>query len=198
MAMQTLAIIILCFIGLCLLIALFIFVFFWGKHTVRDNPNKAAIFIKTGQHLSKPYKGNLIAENKQGFLFSFENDFVMVPRSYEMDYHKGKRLIFIDAKARLIACPFNNDTSLDDNDKGTLIYELVASKIGADGMKALRGKPTMNIIVIAIIAFIIGGAIVGFYNYAQQKQSIPQSAPITSHAPVINSDNFSQNIREIK
>lgn len=152
-----------------LVIGLLAVVFFFGRSTIKDNPNKALVYVKTGRHVGLPMKANLIGKpTKRGCRFNYGNkQMVFVPASYSDNYHKGKRMLFISHIGQLIASPFADDVPLSNDEKNELIYEICESHVGADGMKALKGKLSLNIIMVVVIAFIVGIVAVVGYNYMQ-------------------------------
>jgi len=170
------------FVGL-FVIAAFILTFFYGRSTIKDNPNKALIYVKTGKHIQKPMKGVLANKPSQkGCIYNYKDGKVFVPFTYGDYYINNRRMIFIDHIGQLVASPFGKDIALVSDEKEELIYELVASHIGADSVKALKGKQTMPIIIIAAAAFIIGIIVVFGYNYISE-QTVQQDA--TQQKPAI-------------
>lgn len=168
------------FIIALIVVGLFIIVFFWGRRTIKDNPDKALILILTGKHIDNVFKGELHVRNNKGISFKYNtNKFIFVPNKYEEIYHRNRRLLHLNKAGQLIASPFANEIEISTDEKSTLIYELCASHIGADGMKALKGMASfkLSIIIIAIIAFIIGGIAVYGYNQYQIRQTQQQIQP---------------------
>ena len=175
MSLQTLVLIILWALALILFGSVVFVTFLLGRHTVRNNPKRAYIFVKNGSNVESPHLGILDEKCKRGVYYGYGKNKVMVPSSYEEVYYRNRRLIFINHIGKLIAIPFDKDESLDKEASENLIYELCASHIGADSIRALKGTKTANVIIIAIIAFVLGAIIVfGFTQY--QKATIqPQS-----------------------
>lgn len=178
MTLQTLAQIILISFVTVFTIALVVLTYILGRISVRDNPDKAAIFIKTGHSISKPKKGNKQETTKKGTRYSYGNGkSVIIPASYQEDYYCNARMIFISRRGQLIASPFDKDIVISEAEKETLIEELFNSHFAADGMRALRGKTALNTIVVAIIAFLLGvGVMFGFS--AIQKQQARATQPV--------------------
>jgi len=163
------------FIIVCLA-GLLIIVFVIGKSSVKDNPGEAWVFVKTGTHINKPLKARLSEKGSKGQSFIYNNKIVMTPRTYKELYHRGKRIIFINRAGQIVASPFNDDVTLDDTEKGNLIYEMCASHVGADGMRALKGNQTMNVIIVAVISLIVGAiatyGVISFMDLQKQKANV--------------------------
>ena len=70
-----------------------------------------------------------------------------MPKKYEENYYNNKRLIFLSKIGQLVSSPFQNDIDLAPSEREDLIYELIESHIGSDGMRALKGKSSINIIL---------------------------------------------------
>lgn len=165
MNMQTLLIIVLVFWGLLLISSIFLFVFLMGKRSVRNNPEKGLVFAKVGLHLEPPIKARLAQSSKKGRLYFYANKQIMIPSEYKEVYYKGKLVIFVNKIGQLVASPFDDDVKIDEAEKESLIYDLVSSKIGSQSIQALQGK-SANIIIVAIIAFLIGAlAVYGIFKY---------------------------------
>ena len=175
------------FIGL-LIIGVFVLVFMYGRLTVKDNPNKALIFIKTGKHVSKPIKGYLVGQpSSSGCRYKYDNHDVFVPNKYGDIFYCSKRMLFINRIGQLVPMPFDDDVSMTDNEKAELIYELCASHIGADSIKALKGKQSFNIILVGVIAFVFGILAVVGYSYMSDtlaQQQSPNKPSTTQEKPV--------------
>ena len=170
MTLQLLVLIFLWSFGVLLLCATFLTLYLLGRHSIRDNPNKALVFIKTGKHVSRPVRASLSGKpSKTGSRFKYGKNIVFVPTKYDDYFHCCRRMIFVSHVGQLIASPFGNDVELSSDERNELIYELCESHIGSDAMKAIRGKSATNIIVVAIIAFAIGAIIVfGVTQYQAQ------------------------------
>ena len=70
------------FIGI-LFIAILLLTFLYGRLTVKDNPKKALIFLKTGKHISKPIKGYIVGKSSQrGTRFNYLDKTIFVPHKY--------------------------------------------------------------------------------------------------------------------
>ena len=155
------------FIGL-LFIAILVLTFLYGRLTVKDNAEKALVFLKTGRHIGKPIKGSMVDKpNQVGARFNYLDKSVFVPHKYGDYFYCNKRMIFVNHIGQLIPMPFSDDKSLSNEEKAELIYELCASHIGADSIKALKGKQTMSLLIVGVIAFVVGILVVFGYNYIQ-------------------------------
>ena len=175
---NTLLLIIVWFFIALLFIALLVLTFLYGSFRVRDNPKKALIFVKTGMHISRPIKGCMMGmPNQKGTCFNYLDKTLFVPHEYGDYYHRNKRMLFVNHIGQLVPMPFSDDVTLSGNEKGELIYELCASHIGADSMKALKGKSAMSILVVGIIAFVIGVFVVIGYSYMQDVMDKRQTQP---------------------
>src|SRR3972149_7995663 len=159
--------------------------FILGRISVKDNATEARIFIKTGLHINKPVKGKISAISHNGISFKYNRKgIIFVPTSYKEHFYCGKRILFLSRKGVLIASPFEDDIALSNDERESLIYELCASHIGADGMRALKGKGSISIIIIALVAFIIGvSSVIGFnaFQNATKKQSATQQQSIPAN-----------------
>lgn len=175
------AIICLSVYGLALLIGIFVAVYFLGKQSIKNNPNEAFVFLKTGDSVKKPFKAKLSITSKGGQLFFYYNKkkIVFSPEQYKEIFYCNKRMIFINGQGQIIASPFENDIELSSNEKNDLIYELVSSHIGADGMRALKGNPSASIIIVAIVALAIGAilsfGVIKFIDVQKQNNTIEQT-----------------------
>lgn len=170
MTLQILVQIILWFFGIALLFGVILITFLFGKASIKDKPYQGAVFIKTGLHISKPIKAQRGDISSKGSFFMYgKKGLVLVPKSYKENYYCNRRIIFVSHTGQLIASPFQDDITLSSDEKNDLIYELCASHIGSDGMRAMRGKSQVSIMIIAVIAFIIGvSAILGFNAFQEQ------------------------------
>lgn len=176
MTIQTLVYIIIWFIVSLVLISGYVLIYFYGKWKVKNDFNKAMIFVKNGKEICKPLKGKLAGKTKAGYRYDYKNNTVFVPRDYEEHYYRNHRAIYVNRIGQLIASPFDKDVQLSDNEKNDLIYELTASSIGSDAIKALKGKFSFNVILVAGIAFVIGVAVVFGYQYMQKATTTQQPA----------------------
>lgn len=188
MNLHTLALIILWSLSIILFLGTCITIFIIGRRSIKDNPNEALIFVKTGLHISKPIKAKKTDTSKIGSIFSYGKKIVLIPSSYGEHYHKNKRLIFISREGQLVASPFDTNITLLEDEKENLIYELVSGHIGADAMKALKGSKTINVIIIAVVAFAFGIIAVFSYNYIQSyyASNIPTEPAISEKAKLPN------------
>ena len=186
MELRTLLLIILwLFIGI-LFIAILLLTFLYGRLTVKDNPKKALIFLKTGKHVSKPIKGHMVGKSNQvGIRFNYLDKTVFVPHKYGDYFHCNRRMIFVNHVGQLVPMPFSDDKELSNDEKEELIYELCASHIGADSIKALKGKQTMSILIIGVIAFVLGILAMFGYNYMQDVMAQQQPQQQTQEKPSI-------------
>lgn len=166
MTLNTLILIILVFFLVVFAVGLSIVIFYLGRHTIKDNPRKAFVFRKTGRHISKPIKGDMVGKPiKRGCVFKYGENTVIVPYSYADIFFNQRRMIFINKKGQVIASPFTGDITLSDSEKDSLIYEVLEGHIGSDAMKAIKGKNNIPNIIIIVIAFILGALLVFGYNY---------------------------------
>ena len=190
MDLKTLLLIILWSFIALLFIAIIIITFLYGRLTVRDNPKKALIFLKTGKHVSKPIKGKIMGKpNQMGTRFNYLDKTIFVPHKYGDYFHLNRRMVFVNHVGQLVPMPFSDDKELSNDEKEELIYELCASHIGADSIKALKGKQTMSILIIGIIAFVLGILAMFGYNYMQdvmlqQQQQQTQEKPSIEITPI--------------
>jgi len=150
-----------------------------------NKPDRARIYI---DGVSKPYEGFLIHTSKTGSIFSYAKGRkkVFVPASYKVEYHYLKRTIWLDSNGSLVALPSSQDKPLTNNDKDSLIQELVESKIGFDAVRAIKARNSfsMLIIIVAIIVAIFAG-VVGYAIKRPDTQPLPNQQPATSEqAPV--------------
>lgn len=161
MDLRTFIIIILWLWGVCFLVSIFIITYLLGRFSIKDNPQKALVFVKTGRHISNPFKANMKGKpSRKGTRYKYGDNIVLVPTSYGDYYYRNKRLIYINRVGQIVALPFDDDTKLADDEKNELIYELVESHIGADAMRELKGHSAMNVIIIAVVSFILGAIII--------------------------------------
>lgn len=180
---------ILVILGIVWVGAAFFIIFRIGKFTVKNNPDRALIYIKNGLNIDKVFKGKMHQETNEGYSYAYNNgNIIIVPKSYKEVYFKNNRMIFASEIGQIIATPFENDITLDEKEKASLIYAICSSHVGSDGIKALRGRPAkLSIIMVAVIAFIVGAvATVGFNKFqeyqAQQPTAIEQ--PVNKNTPV--------------
>lgn len=192
MTVQTLLFTLIISFAIVWFIALIILVYVYGRISVKDNQNEAFVFVKTGLHMNPPRKAKLVEKIGKGTSFIYKGKVIIIPRSYSEVYYKQRRVVFINATGRIIPCPFDTDTIPVKEDMESLIYELTASHIGADGMRALKGKGTPQIILVAVIAFILGAVGVIGFNYIgeeMQKRNVKteQTQPPNTTKPTNNS-----------
>ena len=176
MDLRTLILIIVWLFVVLLFIAVILLTFLYGRLTVKDNPTKALIFLKTGKHISKAIKGCMVGKpSRYGIRFNYLDKTVFVPHSYGDYFHRNRRMVFVNHIGQLVPMPFSDDKELSNDEKSELIYEFVSSHIGADSIKALKGKQTMSILIIGIIAFFLGVLVMFGYNYMQGTMAQPQT-----------------------
>ncbi len=188
MTLQTLVSIILWFFAIAITAGLLVAIFFIGRSTVKNDIRKAKIMVSIGEE-SPVYKGILTDVSKRGCVYSYnqggKDKKIFVSYKHEVRFNNHKRLLFLNSIGQLIASPFNDDVVLSDDEKNDLIYELVSSHIGADGVRALKGKSLPNVILIGIIAFILGIIVVFGYNYFNQSIALQQTTPPANHNTII-------------
>lgn len=173
------------FILLVLLSSLMITIYFLGKRSVKNDPNKALILVKNGLNVY-PIKGNQTEITKKGVCYRYKKDkFVFMPKQYSEVFLNCRRLIFLSRIGQLIASPFANDIPLTEEENSNLIYEMCSTHIGADAMKALKGKGNAGIILIAIIAFVIGMSIVVIFNQVSASRQQLQQSQQSQQSPTI-------------
>ena len=169
MSTQTLAWVILWILIILILVASFVIAYIYGKVSVKDKNNEAWVFVKTGLHVNKPLRAKISETASKGLSFIYNKKVVMLPSTYKEHYYRNKRMVFVNHKGQLIASPIADDVALSESEKESLIYEMCSCHVGSDGMKALKGKSTTSVIVIALAAFVIGiAAVIGFNAFQQQ------------------------------
>lgn len=196
MSIQTLAIIICSLFGLALFIAVFILTFIAGKLSVKNNPTKALVLLDTGNN-ARSFKADIVIDGNRGTLYRWGKRLAVLPKSYREIYYKGRRLIFLNRANQVIATPFDRDIELDSTERSELLYELVSSDIGAEGIRAIQSaKATPKILIIIVIAFIVGAVAVLGYNYFSEnfKATSPKPPVTQQQAPVENN----QKVIEVK
>lgn len=179
--MQVLAIVLLSIYGLVALAGIIFIIYYLGRLSVRNNPQKAIVLCKNGLSVSTK-KATLHEKTSEGYSYKVNgvSEFLLVPQRYQEVYYRGKRILFTGKTGQLISSPYDKDISLSKEESNNLIYELCASHIGADGMRALQGKKPMQTIIVAIVAFAIGAIAVFGITHFQQLQAtkqIQQSQP---------------------
>ncbi len=188
MSLYTFALILLWAFVVVFIIALIIITFVLGRHSIKDNPTKAYIFRKTGRHISKPIKGEMIGKPvSRGSKFKYGKHIVLVPISYADNYFCQRRMIFINRAGQVIASPFTDDTKLADKENEELIYEVIEGHIGSDAIKALKGKNVVPSLLIIIIAFAMGILALTAFNYirASYLEQLAPVLPTANTTPVI-------------
>ena len=184
MTLQSLVLIFLWSFGALLLCASFLVWYLLGRHSIRDNPNKALVYVKTGKHISKPLNGKIDGKpTNKGSKYTYGKNIVFVPARYGDYFHRSKRMLFVSHLGQLVASPFSDDIELSGDEKNELIYGLVESHIGADAMRAIKGKSTINILIVAIIAFAIGAIIVFGVTQYQAQSDLKQTNNIQQVEP---------------
>lgn len=198
MTYQVLAILLLVFIGIAFISGLVFAIFYIGRKSVQDNPDKAIVLKKTGQHIT-PYKGVKTAKSRSGISFKYDKKIVLIPNAYHETYILNKRIIFVNKDNQIIASPFDDDVSISSSEKNDLIYELIESHIGADGMRALRGNNMPSVILVGVLAFAIGVVVCfGFLNFQDSMKDKQTGTQQTQEQPAIKPaipDNASQEIK---
>lgn len=177
MTIEQLLILILCAFLIVLFFGTLLTVYLLGKRSIKDNPKNGRIFVKTGSSVNNPKKAKFVEACVSGSLYRYGNKFVMIPATYSEIFYNNCRMIFVEHIGQLIASPFDKDVSLSNTESESLIYELCASHIGADGMRALKGNKTTNLILIAIIAFGLGAILA--YGITQYMTVTAQQQAIT-------------------
>lgn len=179
MTVHTLIVIILAFWASLLVIGLFVAVFFLGRSSIKKNDeNSALVLVKVG-HEIKAYKGKLFGVCKSGIGFIYNRSIAIVPFKFKRIFHKNRLLIFMNNQEQVISSPFDNDEKLTDEEKKGLIYELFESHLGADAIRALKGKGQglLTIIIVGIVAFALGAILVyGVINLQSKK---PATQPVS-------------------
>jgi len=158
MTLQTIITIILWLISIIGFAGIVATVFFIGRASIKDNPNKALVLVKYGDRIGKPFIANLHQKTKNSYSFMFKDKIIIVPDTYAKLYYRGKRIIFLSDDKKLIASPFDKDIVVEET-LNDLIYEICASHVGADGMKAIKGKSTASVLLVGAICLIIGAVL---------------------------------------
>lgn len=176
MTLQLLLTIISVVIGVLLASAVVIFAYITGKASVKNQPDKALVLLNTGNN-TRTFKADYIVESNRGYLYRFGKRLVAVPKQYKEVYHKGRRLIFMNRANQIVSSPFDDDSSLSEVEKASLIYELVECDIGSESVRAMRGKQTPKLLLIAAICIAVGAIAVYSIMYFQDKMNTPAPAP---------------------
>jgi len=186
MTLHTLLIILLWAFSIVFLFGLILITFLIGRSTIKDNPDKALIYVRNGLHVDKPIKAIRKGKSNRGVSYKYGKNTVFVPSTYAEVYHHNRRMVFLNKIGQVIALPFSVDVTLNSDEKSDLIYELIESHIGADSIRALKGKSNLSIIMVALIAFAIGA--IAVYGILQFQSTMNQKAPVTptpaSAAPI--------------
>ncbi|OGM08555.1 hypothetical protein A2Z67_01800 [Candidatus Woesebacteria bacterium RBG_13_36_22] len=164
------------FLGILLLGGLYLFFYLMGRRSVRNNADKALVYVATGKNVENPYKADIIAKTGLGTCFQFKEKFVAIPSSYSEIFHRQRRMIFVSRTGQLIASPFNTDAIISREEKDSILQALIEANIGAGVVKALKGRgmKAFQVIIIAVIAFAIGA--IGVYALTQyQKVQTPKT-----------------------
>lgn len=177
MTLHTLLLILLWSLIGILFVAVLILAFIYGRSTIKDHPDQALVLVKTGRHVAKPVKARLVVSSKQGTAYKYDSikKVVIIPAGYDDIFCRGLRLVFVNRIGQLIASPFDKEdkkifNEMSSVERENLIYDIIESKVGADGMKALKGTSKANTLIIAIVAFAIGAAAVFLFNNFQDMQ----------------------------
>jgi len=157
--------------GLCFVIYLI------GRASVVNNPNKVAVFIKSGNTLLKPLKGKMVKRVKNGTAYKYRGGkFTIRPSSYSEIYYNGRITVFLNKIGQVIASPFTESETLADGEKETLIYKILESHIGEGAVNAVSSKKKVpNFILMAFIAIAI--IVVGFIGYKYYETNMTQQPP---------------------
>lgn len=171
MTYQTLVIILWVILGLficALLFALGLLIYQLGKKSTIENPDNAVVFNVNGQHLEKPIRATVHIRTAKTIVYKYGKRFIAVPRIFKTIYYQGKRLIFAN-NYKLISINLDNDKSLEDSEKETLLQEMLKADIGGGAIRAIQStKFALNIITI-IVAFIVGIVVTfGFIKIQEQ------------------------------
>lgn len=181
--MHPIVLFVIIFFGTATVIGLFVATWFISKGRVKNNPENATILMKNG-HEAIPIKGKRdgLPSNKgskYNYQFNGITKFTLLPHKYTPIYVRNRVLIFLNFAGQLISSPFNSTERLSQSEREKLIYEFVEAKIGADAIREIRGKSTINVIIIGIIAFILGVGCVFGYNFISNTMKA-QSKPATN------------------
>lgn len=181
--MHPLILFVIIFFSTIFVIGLFVATWFISKSRVKNKPENAIVLVKSGQEIL-PYKGkqNGKPSNKATRYDYNKDNFVLVPNKYNPDFIKNKRLIFVSRQGQVVASPFDKVQSLTSTEREKLIYEFVESKIGGEAIREIKGKSAVNVIFIAVVAFVVGIACVFLFNfvrdnYGQTEQSVQTEQP---------------------
>lgn len=177
MSAMTLLIIIGIIVALAMLSATYVITYIIGKRTARNNPDNGLVMIKNGSDIPS-YKAKCIQKTRLGRRYRYNKDkTVIVPNKYTPEYNNYRRLIWLSVSGQVIATPFDKDEKLSDSEREDLIYEMFETHVGSDGMRALKSKTsTMNIVIVAIIAVLIGAiATFGVIQF-QKSMAVKQQA----------------------
>lgn len=168
--MHPLILFVIIFFGILFVAGLFIATWFISKNRVKNKPENAVILKKNGQEIIA-YKGIMDGlPSKKCIKYKYNKDrFVLVPNEYTIEYIKNRRLIFIGRDGQVISQPFEKTQSLTASEREKLIYEFIESKIGGDAIREIKGKSTVNVIMIAVIGFAVGVACVFIFNFVSDK-----------------------------
>jgi hypothetical protein len=171
--MQFLIWFVIIFFSLLFVSTAFLLVFLLGRKTVKNNIKNAIVLVKLGNDL-QGFKGKLHGNpSKLGYRYNYNDNknIVLVPKKYKELYHKNRRMIFLNGIGELVSVPFDDKEKLSDKERNELIYELLESHIGSDIVRAMNGKTTMNIWIIAVIAFIVGVVLVFGFNFVKDNMN---------------------------
>ena len=177
MTIQVLINILLISFAVIMFFGILILVYILGKVSIKDNPKKGYVFVKTGSHVNKPFKAEIHKRARTGESFKYGDSVVIIPKIYQRLYYRNRRMIFVEHLGQLIASPFENEVPISPKDAEDLIYDICESHVGSDGMRALKGKSAINIVIVGVIAFVVGAALVfGFVKFQEiQAQRALQS-----------------------
>ena len=143
--------------------------------TTHDTHKRAVIFIRAGKNVTKQ-TAILSKEGKLGCTYKYNNKIISVPEDYGYDYINHVRLIEIDSNGGLIYV--NREPRLQQSDYNKVIKHLTLDQIGSEMIYAVRGKPILNWIIIAIIAFVAGIGITFVANAMFKSKPVSQPPAI--------------------
>lgn len=181
MTIQTLITIIIVFWTIVFVGAFTVITYILGKRSVINRPDKSAVFCLVGNEM-QGFKGKKIRETDKGTAYLYnKNKIAIYPKKYKHDiFFKNMRVMFSKHPNQVITSPFDKDVELTKEEKSDLIYEILSGHIGSDAVKAVKKKGQPNIILVAIVAFIIGIiVVVGFTSFQDAIKQRQQPAVTT-------------------
>lgn len=159
------------FIGIGVISGALLF-YFLGKSAQRENINRCSIDIDCGSQVVTR-KGKCIHTSVEGKKYQYRYNGaiheILVPDTYKPRYRQARRLLAMNSSGSLVALPFEQSEKLSKSEREDLIKEITMSQLLAQAVKAMRGKITSSILIIAvIIALLIG--IAGTYMFVKNQQ----------------------------